>query len=145
MENARTRRPFDLWAFVIMPEHAHLLIWPHAGVRVSDILLTIKQPVTQRCVAWVKRSAPHFLPAMLDSQPNGKHFFRFWQRGGGYDRNLWSTREIHEKIAYIHNNPVRRELVARAQDWPWSSLHAWETGLDQPITIDRQSVPMLGV
>jgi putative transposase len=128
-----------------MPEHAHLLIWPHAGVRVSDILLTIKQPVTQRCVAWVKRSAPHFLPAMLDSQPNGKHFFRFWQRGGGYDRNLWSTREIHEKIAYIHNNPVRRELVARAQDWPWSSLHAWETGLDQPITIDRQSVPMLGV
>ena len=143
VENARARRPFDLRAFVIMPEHAHLLIWPDEGVRISDILLSIKQPVTLRCVAWVRRNAPQFLAAMRDQQPNGKVFFRFWQRGGGYDRNMWSAPEIHEKMRYIHDNPVRRGLVARAEDWPWSSFRAWETGIDEPIRIDRQSVPIL--
>jgi putative transposase len=143
VEKARTRRPFDLWAFVIMPEHMHLLIWPHEGVRICDILQTIKQPVTLRCVAWVRRNAPQFLPTMLDRQPNGKTFYRFWQRGGGYDRNMWSAPEIHEKIQYIHNNPVRRELVVRPDEWPWSSFRAWELGIDEPIRIDRESVPML--
>jgi putative transposase len=144
IQAARVRRPFDLWAFVFMPEHAHFLIWPHEGVRISDILLAVKQPVAQRCIAWVKRNPPGFLGSIRDEQPNGEVSFRFWQRGGGYDRNLWSAREIHEKVRYIHNNPVRRELVARAEDWKWSSFRAWESGIDDLIPLDRNSVPTLG-
>jgi hypothetical protein len=28
-------------------------------------------------------------------------------------------------IDYIHNNPVRRALVSRAEDWCWSSARDW--------------------
>jgi putative transposase len=141
----KTRRewPFDLWAFVFMPEHAHLLILPHEGVDISDILQATKHRVTLRCVAWVRRNAPAFLTSMRDLQPNGKEHNRFWQRGGGYDRNMWSAKGIHEKIAYIHNNPVRRRLVANAADWHWSSFRAWESGINQPLRLDRESVPIL--
>jgi hypothetical protein len=51
--------------------------------------------------------------------------------------------DIYEKIEYVHNNPVRRGLAGCAQDWTWSSCLSWETGVDTPIPIDRQSLPAL--
>jgi putative transposase len=38
---------------------------------------------------------------------------------------------------YIHNNPVRRGLVTRAEDWPWSSAAAWAGMEDVVLKIDR--------
>lgn len=83
------------------------------------------------------------LEELSDLQPNGKHAYRFWQRGGGYDRNLRSVRDVHEKIAYVHNNPVRRGLVDLTLNWKWSSAAAWANGVPNPISIDKNSVPTL--
>jgi putative transposase len=126
-----------------MPEHAHLLLLPHEGVTMRQILLSIKQPVAQRALRWVRRNAPEFLPSMEDRQPSGRCRYRFWQPGPGYDRNTWTQQELQEKIHYIHDNPIRRGLVARPEDWPWSSWRAWESGEDELVTIDRQSFPTI--
>ena len=80
---------------------------------------------------------------MADVQPNGHTSYRFWQRGGGYDRNIWTAEEIREKMGYIHANPVRRGLLERPGDWPWSSWQAWTTEGDTPVPLDRHSVPPL--
>ena len=98
IELSRRRNPFDLWAWVIMPEHVHLVLLPHSGVQIAPILTTMKQSVSRRAIHWVRNHASEFLDHLLDKQPNGKHSHRFWQRGGGYDRNLRSTRDVHEKI-----------------------------------------------
>ena len=143
IELSRNRNPFELWAWVIMPEHIHILIHPHAGTKIADVLKTVKQSVSKRAIIWLKNHAPDFLPTIEDVQPNGKRSYRFWQRGGGYDRNLRSVRDIHEKIYYIHQNPVTRGLVSKPCDYLWSSAKAWETGVDQPLSIDRTSVPTL--
>jgi hypothetical protein len=45
---------------------------------------------------------------MADIQPNGTVQYRFWQRGGGHDRNLMESTAIWAEIDYIHANPVRR-------------------------------------
>lgn len=140
---SRQKNPFDLWAWVIMPEHVHLVLLPHSGVRIASILTTMKQSVSRRAMIWLKDHSPEFLNQLLDRQPNGKQSYRFWQRGGGYDRNLRSTRDVHEKILYVHQNPVKRELVESSQDWRWSSAKAWKTGSDDPISINRESVPTL--
>ncbi|MBN1912150.1 MAG: transposase [Pirellulales bacterium] len=142
-ESARGRGLFDLWAYVIMPEHVHVILMPHQDVKVSAILTALKQAVSNRALAWLRRHRPDFLPRLEDIQPNGKRHHRFWQRGGGYDRNLRSIPDIFEKIDYVHHNPVRRGLVENPADWPWSSCRAWETGVDEPIPIDRGSLPML--
>jgi putative transposase len=141
LQLGRERNLFDLWAYVIMPEHAHVVLCPHRGVRISCILKTLKQSVPQHALRWLEQNEPAFLRRLEDVQPNGRRVFRFWQRGGGYDRNLRSVADIHEKIDYVHNNPVRRALVDKASVWPWSSAHAWETGEDKPIAIDRASLP----
>jgi len=138
---ARSKHPFDLWAWVFMPDHVHLLIMPQDGIGISRILSSIKTPVAKRAAGRGRREAPELALAMSDIQPNGKQFLRFWQRGGGYDRNIWSTEEIHEKIGYIHNNPVRRELVGIPEAWRWSSCAAWENGTDDLLSIDRDTFP----
>ena len=87
------------------------------------------------------------LREMADIAPDGQASYRFWQRGGGYDRNLWSPEEIHEKIHYIHANPVRRGLVVRPEDWPWSSVHDYTGSTNRPMatpsspSIDRVLLP----
>ena len=139
----KERDLYDLWAYVIMPEHVHIVLLPHPGVKISRILNTLKQSVSKRALIWLRQYAGDFLVKLADVQPNGKKCYRFWQRGGGYDRNLRTVSDIYEKIEYIHNNPVRKGLTACAQDWPWSSSRAWETGIDTPIAINRQSLPSL--
>jgi putative transposase len=59
---------------------------------------------------------------------------RFWQPGGGYDRNITSSETLLAMIEYIHANPVRRGLVARMEDWEWSSAR-WYAGI-RPVKIE---------
>jgi putative transposase len=143
LELGRARQLYDLWAYVVMPEHVHIVLLPHPDVRIQSILTTLKQSVAKRALLWLQREAPDFLPRLEDPQPNGQRCYRFWLRGGGYDRNLRTVADIHQKIDYVHANPVRRELVASPGDWPWSSYRAWQTSEDLPIAIDRFSLPHL--
>lgn len=59
---------------------------------------------------------------------------RFWQPGGGYDRNITSIEALRAMIDYLHANPVRRGLVARAEDWDWSSAR-WYAGM-RPVKLE---------
>jgi len=44
----------------------------------------------------------------------------------------WSQKKFVEKLRYMHMNPVKRRLVSRPKDWPWSSFSYYtskDTGL----------------
>ena len=70
---------------------------------------------------------PQWLERLKVTWPDGRVEHRFWEQGGGYDRNILEARIAWASVAYIHNNPVRRGLVATAEEWPWSSA-AWYAG-----------------
>ena len=132
---ARREHPIHLWAYVIMPEHVHLLVWPHdATFKIEHLLTTVKQSVSKCALVWLRKNDPAYLTRLQGS-------FHFWQAGPGYDRNLYSPRYSWTDIDYIHDNPVRRGLVERQIDWPWSSARAY-AGFDEPlIPIDFASLP----
>ena len=141
---AKKLHEFHLWAWVIMPEHVHLLVWPRRKLySISAILQSIKKPVTNKALHFVDTFTPAFAARMVDRQPNGDLSRRFWQRGGGHDRNIYSAEEVWEKIDYIHKNPFRRGLVARAQDWQWSSAQEYTGDRPAPLlALDRESLPI---
>ena len=128
--NARDRLRFLLHAWVVMPEHVHLVVLPRDG-EIGPVLRGLKQGFGQRVLSAWKRS----LDPRLKLASDAHGVLRFWQRGGGYDRNIRDIEELREKIEYIHTNPVRRGLVERAVDWRWSSAAAW-AGLDAMIRPD---------
>ncbi len=57
----------------------------------------------------------------MADEHQGRVTYRFWQRGGGYDRTLTNAATIANAIDYIHLNPVRDGLCQRPEDWVWSS------------------------
>lgn len=104
-------------AWVVMPEHVHLLIIPSLGAEVPKVLRAIKEPFAREVIKrW--RDSNH---VRLQHATDSRGVVRFWQRGGGYDRNITGGDEYNEKIVYIHENPVRRGLVREPEEWRWSS------------------------
>lgn len=139
---AREKHRFDLWAWVFMPEHVHLLIWPrHAGYKIDGILANVKRPVGQNSIRWLKRNCPTFL-SRLTVRNRNRTYHRFWQAGPGQDRNVFDVATAYQIVEYIHNNPVQRGLVTRPEAWPWSSAADWAGKEDAILKIDR-SLPTL--
>ena len=128
-----------IWAYVFMPDHVHLLIYPeHDDYSISAILLTIKQSAARRVLIHARRHHPERLERFATRQKSRK--YRFWQDGGGYDRNIKSRDSLLKSIDYIHNNPVRKGLAKTRAEWIWSSFSDWNGSANGPIFIDRDSV-----
>ncbi len=101
--------------------------WP-----VARLLIAIKQPVAQRALfRWKQTDAP-ILPRL--NTPRG---YRYWQKGGGFDRLVRTPSEMWREIEYCHQNPVKRGLVASPTDWPWSSARWYAGDRTGPIDIDE--------
>ena len=82
---------FNLFAWVIMPEHVHLLLQPaKADVGVETILRKLKSPVARSILdRWRQLDAP-----ILDRRVDRAGRTRFWQAGGGFDKNIECEREF---------------------------------------------------
>jgi len=136
IEEARTDWNFDLWAYVFMPEHVHLIVHPRTGdYDIAEIRKAIKGPVGSKAVRYLLVDAPNWIPRI--TRTRGKKTERlFWQSGGGFDRNIVEPNTLMKMMDYIHLNPVRRGLVEKGETWKWSSA-AWyfETG-NPPIALD---------
>ena len=155
LQAARKKHGFHLWAWVIMPEHVHLLIWPPASRidsdsksrngTISGILSDIKRPVARNAIRYLERHSPGYLDRLTVRNRN-RTYRRFWQAGTGYDENVSEVGTLHEIIAYIHENPVRRGLVLRAEKWMWSSAREWlEDSPNSICMIDRTLPAMLEI
>ena len=124
LEKARSTFNFKVWAYVIMPNHIHLLIWPpELQYSIAKILNTLDG-----------KTAKHYRDYLINSDikkyekylilSRGRQVFRFWLPGGGYDRNIVNSKAIYNSIKYIENNPVRTGMVMTPEEWPWSSAYA---------------------
>lgn len=142
---AKVRHDFALWAYVFMPDHIHLIIFPRAeNYSISRILESIKRPVGAKAIRYLQaekdcdsRDATNSaLWLQRLTRQRGQRTERlFWQSGGGYDRNITSPKTLLKMLDYLHANPLRQGLVTRAEDWRWSSASHYLGGLS-PLEID---------
>ena len=141
IDKAREKHNFSLWAYVLMPDHVHLLIKPtDEEYSISSILKDIKTETGRKAVKYLKENNPSGLKQLSTGQQYRK--YRFWQKGGGYDRNLIKEKTLVDSIRYIHNNPVRKQLVDGPGDWYYSSYNCWMNGVDKPVKIDKRTWPL---
>src|SRR5882724_7407315 len=140
-ENAleRVRRTFGIqvYGYVVMPEHVHLLLSeplqpgvtfnssgaplkPSFGlngeVSLATAIKSLKQGVSRRLIG----EADHF-----------------WQKRY-YDFNIRNHAQFVEKLRYIHRNPVKLGLCERPEDWEWSSFRHYATGCAGRVEIESE-------
>ncbi len=103
-----TKSPFEIVAWVFLPDHWHLIIDPMSN-DVSLLMQRIKLSFSTRL-----RKIHH-----TDSG-------RIWQNRF-WDHILRDQNDINRHIDYIHYNPVKHRYVSDAFDWSHSSLHEYFT------------------
>ena len=115
----RVRRDYGVcvYAYVIMPEHVHLMVNEPGHKILAQAVQSLKQGVAR--------------PLALRAEDS------FWQ-ARYYDFNVWSERKFVEKVRYIHRNPVHRGLVAKPEDWRWSSFRHYAAGEVGVVEIESQ-------
>ena len=127
IDDARRELDFALWAYVFMPNHVHLIVWPRRPqYEIEEIRSAIKQSVARKAMAWPRKHAPYGLPRLRERRAR-RDEYHFWQPGGGFDRNVIEPAALEKEIEYIHLNPARKRLVLRAADWKWFSA-GWFQG-----------------
>jgi putative transposase len=117
LEGTRRGYRFFVTGYVVMPEHVHLLVSEPERRLLATAIQAMKQSVARRL-------------ALRSADP-------FWQ-ARYYDFNVWSEDKRIEKLNYMHWNPVKRGLVSRPEDWPWSSFHHYATGCEGIVEIESQ-------
>jgi len=99
--NAKELRHYLLHAFVVMPNHVHVLVTPQ--IALPRITKSLKGITAKRANAMLG----------LTGKP-------FWQEES-YDHTVRNEREFERIRHYIEENPVRAGLVTDAKDFRWSS------------------------
>ena len=53
-----------------------------------------------------------------------------------HDFNVFSEERFKQKLRYLHRNRVKRGLVAKPEEWRWSSFCHYQTGLPGTVEIE---------
>jgi len=115
---AKKTTHFRLLAWVIMPDHVHMIIEPNLPDNpVAMVLSDLKGPFGNRILRTWKLRDPQMLKQVTDrrGQPH------FWEPDETLDTPITSYEQLDELVNRIHDNPVNRGLVRKPEDWPWSS------------------------
>ncbi len=117
LEQTRKQQGLYIAAYVLMPEHIHLLTSEPIKATLATFIQIFKQ-----------------LSAHKLKSPEQK---QFWQVRY-YDFNVSSDEKYAEKLRYIHRNPVLRCLVTRPEDYRWSSFTHYAIGEPGCIEIESE-------
>lgn len=108
MAEANERLPIRILAYALLPNHFHLVLWPHGD---GDLSRWMQWLLTSH----VRRYHRHY---------HGSG--HVWQ---GRFKAFPIERDEHllTVMRYVERNPLRAAFASRAEQWPWSSL-AWRAG-----------------
>src|ERR1700744_6116852 len=99
LQQYRRQGHYKLHAFVVMPDHIHLLLTPQGET-------------IERVMGLIKGGSSHRLPLKGP----------VWQRGFS-DHRIRDKEDFLTRRIYIHQNPVRAHMVYLAENYPYSSAY----------------------
>jgi putative transposase len=112
---AHASRPFTVIAIVVLPDHLHCL-W------------RLPPGDADNATRWrhIKSSFSRTIPRdeWMTSRRRAKGERGVWQRRY-WEHLVTDENDLQRHADYIHYNPVKHGYVARAADWPCSSIHRW--------------------
>ena len=116
-----------LYAFVIMPNHLHLIWQMQAGIKRENVQRDFLKFTSQRIKDRIELNEPELLSQFLVNAKDRK--YQLWERNS-LTVDLWSEKVMIQKIRYIHENPVRKGFCNYPQDYKYSSALFYRAGID---------------
>ena len=107
----------EIYAYVFMLNHLHLIIRSDDAI---GFMRDFKKYTSKRLLENIKQYEPSILE-LFGSSDRG---YRFWKEDN-QPKIIETNNFARQKVEYIHNNPVLKGYVNRAQDWKWSSANPY--------------------
>ena len=137
LEYCQRQKGLRIYAWVLMSNHLHMVVSAEGEQTVSDILRDFKKFTNKKILKALEEEVQESRRLwMLDrfrfaGANDGRiKKYRFWQEGNHVEE-IYTSEFLWQKINYIHQNPVRAEIVACAEDYVYSSArdYAGEKGV----------------
>jgi putative transposase len=122
-----TEWPCKLIAYVLMPDHFHMIVNPRDG-RIKEFTGALKS-ISARAITGIAKG--------INFKHDSRGSAQVWQ-DSFKAIPLWSAWMIWQKINYIHANPVKAKLVSSARDYRWSSFQSFHGEQEVPLKVDRE-------
>jgi putative transposase len=104
IDKVKSETSFDLVAWVILPEHFHIIVRP-GTINISLLMRRIKLSFSAKYRKLLKMSSG-----------------QLWQNRF-YDHVIRNQDDMNKHLDYIHFNPVKHGLVSKPFDYRYSSIH----------------------
>ena len=140
LDEARHSGGFAIFAYVIMPDHLHIIT--DGARKPSDTLRFLNGISSRRVIGYLKeRNFTSSLAKLRDAPKERGHTYSLWD-GHSHALPLISESFFMQRVNYIHQNPVRAGLVERAEDYRWSSIRYWlrRPREDEPLAPDLHKI-----
>ena len=140
LNEARRSGKFALYAYVIMPDHLHVVT--DSPLSPSRTLQFINGITSRRIIDYLKQGGHETSLAKLRHEHRPRRYSHsLWDHHPNV-RLLLSEIMLMERVNYTHQNPVRAKLVSQPKDYLWSSVRCWnrEPLEDEPLLMDLQQI-----
>ena len=123
LKYCQTEKGLLIYAWVLMTNHMHMIVGSGGENKVSDKLRDFKKLSSKEIIRTLQvESSESRRDWMLNrfeyAWKNDKKIknYRFWQEGNDA-QEIFLNDYFNQKLNYIHENPVKEEIVNRAEDY----------------------------
>jgi len=147
LQFCQQNKGLEIYAFVVMSNHIHLLIRSEIG-KLSDTIKEFKSFTAKKILEAVNSETESRKEWMLNlfefsaKQHKRNEKYQVWTHEN-HAEIVYGNQFMDSKINYVHENPVRAGIVERAEDYLYSSARNY-AGLDgvldviiTPTTIEK--------
>ena len=144
LRTLQQRMGICLIGYVVMPERAHMLVYPY---RHGDVEPLPFAEILQAFKQYVGRYGKVRLRNVLREQGHlWSESITRWAHTAPAKQKIIEPRcdkhdivteqELRETLDYCHKNPVKRGIVGRPADWPWSSFRYYDQNDTDLLSMD---------
>ena len=123
-------------AYVIMPEHYHLVLQLCEPNDLHGWLHDFQMHTSNELCKLLRAKASPKEMAVYAKHANGNSELAIWKEQARA-LGIVSERVLCTKIEYIHKNPVTRGLVSEPSQWPWPSWRNYYLDDDRVFQVDK--------
>jgi REP element-mobilizing transposase RayT len=117
------QKELHLHGYVIMPNHAHYILSVDEKINLSDVMRDFKRHTSKAITDLLKNEKRQGILRefyqMADFDDRG-NIYKVLQEGF-HPITIESEKFFLEKLAYIHENPVRKGFIEKPEYWKYSS------------------------
>jgi len=140
LDEARNSGKFSLYAYVIMPDHLHVIA--NSFLSPSKTLQFINGITGRRIIDYLKKHGYEDSLAKLRHAVRLRRYSHSVWDHHPNARLLWNEQMLMERVQYTHQNPVRGGLVNHPEQYRWSSVRCWTRTIleDEPLLMNIDGI-----